>query len=85
LLFAGSESSGLANNRNGLKNTIKVESTISELLQSAFFDPQTSGPLLIALPKSEVDVFSAAMKERELDCWIIGQVSERGEYPLVIS
>ena len=85
LLSAGSESSGLSNNRDGLKNTIRVESTISELLESAFFDPQTSGPLLIALPKSQVDVFSAAMKERELDCWVIGQVSERGENPLIIS
>ena len=85
LLSAGSESSGLRNNRASLKEIIEVGSTISELLVSAFFDPQTSGPLLIAMPKSAVDIFLTAMEEREQDCWIIGQVLERSDSALIIS
>jgi selenide,water dikinase len=85
LLSAGSESSGLRNNRASLKKIIEVGSTISELLVSAFFDPQTSGPLLIAMPKSAVDIFLTAMEEREQDCWIIGQVLERSDSALIIS
>jgi len=85
LLSGGAESSGLSNNKASLEKTIDVKSTISELLVSAFFDPQTSGPLLVALPKSEVELFSEAMKNSDQKTWIIGQVLERTEKPLIIS
>ncbi|HIE83554.1 MAG TPA: selenide, water dikinase SelD [Dehalococcoidia bacterium] len=85
LLSGGAESSGLSNNKASLEKTIDVKSTISELLLTAFFDPQTSGPLLVALPKSEVELFSEAMENSDHKTWIIGQVLERTENPLIIS
>ncbi len=85
LLSGGAESSGLSNNKASLEKTIDVKSTISELLLSAFFDPQTSGPLLVAFPKSEVELFSEAMENSDHKTWIIGQVLERTENPLIIS
>ena len=85
LLSGGAESSGLSNNKASLEKTIDVKSTISELLLTVFFDPQTSGPLLVALPKSEVELFSEAMEKSDHKTWIIGQVLERTENPLIIS
>lgn len=85
MLAAGGESDGLRKNRSSLEKTVEVKSTISELLISAFFDPQTSGPLLIALPKSQVDLFAEAMQKNDHESWIIGQVIERTESPLIIS
>lgn len=85
LLSAGAESNGLSNNRSSLEKVIKVNSLVSELLISVFFDPQTSGPLLIALPKSDVSLFSEAMKTNNQESWIIGQVLERTDNPLIIS
>jgi selenide,water dikinase len=85
LLSGGAESSGLSNNKASLEKTIDVKSTISELLLTVFFDPQTSGPLLVALPKSEVELFSEAMENSDHKTWIIGQVLELTENPLIIS
>ncbi len=47
-------------------------------LLTLFFDPQTSGGLLVALPESE----AAMIDQRRETFWQIGRVLPRGEHPI---
>ncbi len=40
------------------------------------FDPQTSGGLLLAVPRSRKDAFLKRAKEIDLPVWVIGEAVE---------
>ncbi len=54
---------------------------VSSQLQKIFFDPQTSGGLLISMPPEDVAAFQRRMKQYGQETWVVGQVlmgNERG-------
>ncbi|MCF6159408.1 MAG: selenide, water dikinase SelD [wastewater metagenome] len=68
-----------------LKDAIRINPKIREDLIDIFFDAQTSGGLLISVPKERVDVLCARLKERGvLTADIVGEVYKRQEVSLVV-
>ena len=71
---------GDRNNRTYVGETIHIDSKVDTKTQSALFDPQTSGGLLITIPNDQVDGYL----ERVPDAFRIGIVKEKGEFLLEV-
>ena len=67
---------GAADNRLYFGPHIRFSANISEEKQVLLFDPQTSGGLLLAIPKSRKAAFLKRAKEIELPVWVIGEAVE---------
>ncbi len=67
---------GDKNNRVYVGDTVKFNEAVSEAMQSALFDPQTAGGLLISLEPSKAKVFV----QRFEDAKIIGKVETAGKF-----
>jgi selenide,water dikinase len=66
---------GASSNRDFFSCRVEVYSGVLALLVDLFYDPQTSGGLLISLPSGEADAFVATLKkEKDMDSWIVGEV-----------
>ena len=66
---------GASSNRDFFSCRAEVHSGVPPLLVDLFYDPQTSGGLLISLPSGEADALVAALKKEEnIDSWIVGEV-----------
>ena len=74
----GAVPGGLKNNREFAECVVGTAAGIDPDLLTLFFDPQTSGGLLVALPESEADTIDL---HRET-FWRIGRVLPRGEHPI---
>lgn len=61
---------GDRNNRVYVGDTVKFNQTVSKTMQSALFDPQTAGGLLISLEPAKAEIFVDKFK----DAKIIGRV-----------
>jgi selenide,water dikinase len=73
----GALSGGLNNNREFAASCVEGTSEFEELL----YDPQTSGGLLIALPERD----AARLETKLPDAYRIGQVTPRGNKPIVLT
>lgn len=62
---------GDKNNRVYVGDSVRFAESVSKEMQSALFDPQTAGGLLISIPRSGFDRFSEEIK----DAAVIGEVS----------
>jgi selenide, water dikinase len=67
---------GDRNNRKYVGETVKFAESVSSQMQSALFDPQTAGGLLISLEKEKANLFL----EKIEDAKIIGEVEPKGTY-----
>jgi selenide, water dikinase len=67
---------GAADNRLYFGPHIRFSANISEEKQVLLFDPQTSGGLLLAIPKSRKAAFLKRAKEIDLPVWVIGEAVE---------
>jgi selenide, water dikinase len=74
----GAVPGGLKNNREFAECVVGAPASIDPDLFTLFFDPQTSGGLLVALPESEADRIDQDRKT----FWRIGRVLPRGEQPI---
>ncbi|MEO5860307.1 MAG: selenide, water dikinase SelD [Pyrinomonadaceae bacterium] len=72
LIEAGMLTRGDKNNRTYVGDTISIAEHVSATMQSALFDPQTAGGLLISLPHSAADEFLTEVEGSR----IIGEVLE---------
>ena len=69
-------SGGLDSNKASLMKKIGNPDTLSSNLLDLFFDPQTSGPLLLSLAPPDATEFCSEMESLGQQCWIIGEVTE---------
>ena len=69
-------SGGLDSNKASLLKKIGTPATLSSNLLDLFFDPQTSGPLLLSLAPPDATEFCSEMESLGQQCWIIGEVTE---------
>lgn len=68
-----------------LKDAIKIDSQVREVLIDVLFDAQTSGGLLISVPQGKVDVLCTKLKERGvLTADIVGEVHKRQGVSLIV-
>ena len=66
---------GASSNRDFFSCRVDVDSGVPALLVDLFYDPQTSGGLLISLPSGEAEEFVATLKkEKNMDASIVGEV-----------
>jgi selenide,water dikinase len=66
---------GAYRNREFFQPTVHFDPSVDRIVQDIFFDPQTSGGLLICVDKNEVDGLLEALKEKGVqDSAIIGEV-----------
>jgi selenide,water dikinase len=76
LIRKGMLTRGDKNNRTYVGDTVRISPDVTAEMQSALFDPQTAGGLLISLPKESADEFIAEVDHSA----VIGSVSEASEY-----
>jgi selenide,water dikinase len=81
LIAQGMLTRGDRNNRTYVGETVSIDSRVSGEMQSALFDPQTAGGLLISLPPESVEAFRAQVP----GSWIIGSVRAGGEFLIEVS
>jgi selenide, water dikinase len=72
---------GDKNNRIYVGETVSFEKNVSREMQSALFDPQTAGGLLISLEEEKAERFIKKMKSAV----IIGKVENYKDYLIVVS
>jgi len=67
---------GASDNRTHFGPHVAFDSSIDEAGQMLLFDPQTSGGLLLGVPKDKLTAFKSRAKELEQPAWVIGEVRE---------
>ncbi|MDQ3129504.1 MAG: selenide, water dikinase SelD [Acidobacteriota bacterium] len=72
---------GDKNNRDYVGNTVKFKEDISKEMQSALFDPQTAGGLLISLEEEKAESFI----NQVAGSYIIGRVEEYKDYLIEVN
>lgn len=76
LIAKGMLTRGDKNNREYVGDTVKIEEHISPEMQSALFDPQTAGGLLISVDRAKAEYLAS----RIIGAKIIGEVKLRSSY-----
>ena len=75
LISQGMLTRGDKNNRVYVGDTVRINERVTGVMQSALFDPQTAGGLLISLAKESADKFLKTISGAK----IIGTVSAKSE------
>jgi selenide,water dikinase len=70
----GDIAGGLIDNRSYFGRDVEFGPAVSEAEQLMLFDPQTSGGLLLGVPRDKLDAFMHRAKDLSRDVWVIGQV-----------
>ena len=65
---------GAVDNRKHFESHVHFEDAIDEPNRMLLFDPQTSGGLLLGVPRAKVDSFLARAREIDQAAWMIGKV-----------
>ena len=81
LISEGMLTRGDKNNRVYVGETVRIQAGVSGETQSALFDPQTAGGLLISLPESNAAAFLHAVESST----VIGSVSAPSNYLIEVS
>lgn len=75
---------GAYDNKNFVGNDVLFEGTISGAVESALFDPQTSGGLLFSLSPENAEILMERLKEKSINASLIGEVSEKEDILLKV-
>lgn len=81
LIAEGMLTRGDKNNRVYVGETVRIADSVSGVMQSALFDPQTAGGLLISLSREAAESFIAEMPDSQM----IGTVSEYSGHLIGVS
>ncbi len=81
LIADGMLTRGDKNNRVYVGETVRIAESVSGVMQSALFDPQTAGGLLISLSRKAAEAFTTEMPDAQL----IGTVSEYSGHLIEVS
>ncbi len=82
---AGMVPGGTFKNIKYYRPLIHVEPGVEEDFLKVIFDPQTSGGLLISLPKDQTGAYLGELgKHYDLEARVIGEIVEEGEFPVII-
>ena len=79
-LFPG----GTCRNEDAYKHGVTFAPGISEEMQQLLYTPETSGGLLVSVPRDKVDGLTDLFARQGHPCWVVGEVTE-GEGILVLA
>ena len=71
-------------NKEHIGDKVKFTDQIPEDIKDVLFDPQTSGGLLISVPKDNADLLLEGLKNTPTKYKIVGEVVEREDYYLIV-
>ena len=71
---------GAYDNRNFIRNDVKISKNVSSFVDDVVFDPQTSGGLLIALSEDDANKLVKKLHESGQVGNIIGKVKEKADH-----
>jgi len=71
-------------NREYVGDDVSIDETIDPNLVKLFFDPQTAGGLLLAIPEERANDLLSELRRNYSQAEIIGRVSESGEKRMVV-
>ena len=75
---------GAYRNREYAQEGVAVRGTVSLAMEDILYDPQTSGGLLFALPEAEAEHCLAQLKKVIPNAAIIGSVTEKEEFEIIL-
>ena len=75
---------GAYRNREYAADGVLVKNGITRALQDIFYDPQTSGGLLMAVPEASAEACLKELKARIPEAAIVGYVEPMGEWSIVL-
>ena len=75
---------GAYRNREYAQAGVAVRGKISRAVEDIFYDPQTSGGLLFALPAQEAEACLAMLKQAIPQAAIVGYVTEQEDYSIIL-
>ena len=58
--------------------------SVDRNVEVVLYDPQTSGGLLIAVPRDRVELFEQELKKRKAFGQAIGEVEKEADTPLIV-
>ena len=76
--------SGDKTNRKYVGDDVEIANKVSKEIASLFFDPQTAGGMLIAIPADRANLLLERLRVTYADASIIGRVIERGSRSIVV-
>ncbi len=77
---------GTYRNKEFFSQWVRFDSTVPQYLQDIFFDPQTSGGLLISVPRGKVDSLLAQLREKKVnEAVIIGEVVAAPKEKIIVT
>ena len=77
---------GLHRNREFRRNMVKIAEEVPDYLADIFFDPQTSGGLLISVPKQKASALLSRMRREGIEeAAIIGEVVAEPEGKIIVN
>ena len=75
---------GAYRNREYAQAGVAVRGKVSRAVEDIFYDPQTSGGLLFALPAQEAEACLAMLKQAIPQAAIVGYVTEQEDYSIIL-
>ena len=81
LIAQGMLTRGDKNNRVYVGETVRIQTSVSPEMQSALFDPQTAGGLLISMPEAKAGAFLDEVEGAA----VIGSVGAKGNYLIEVN
>ena len=75
-LVSRHRSGGMATNRDHFAGRVGMPGGLARDLRDLFYDPQTSGGLLIAVGSTDADALGTRLAEQGVPFWIIGRTYE---------
>lgn len=75
---------GAYSNRKHIGDKVKFMDNITEDIEDVLYDPQTSGGLLISVPKDNVDLLLENLKATPTEFAVIGEVIEKEDAYIIV-
>ncbi len=71
-------------NRNFLEKNVQIEAGVPFGIEELLYDPQTSGGLLVSVPKEVGEEILRELRKLDLSCGIVGEIVPRKEKEIIV-